>query len=267
MHVPFTCAQTSGVEIRGDCEHITKAICDEELSSSSPRARAVRPSWFVMGAHSPQQTIGAPRAVVVSQPKISDESSRSRTGMAGPGRAVRAEERTRVCLWCGCGLSPLDMGRAGQGIEGIHTTRRLSPCCVKMRAPCAHSTHVTYRWSWLAYLRAGQCCYIDRCFGRAGQPWVRRDTTTINVCCLLSISLASRDCVLHAVCVHGHGHGYQGRLVYAQHALRMLPSKQRRMASCAACGHPIRLYVITAASACVPIDARNRHTIISHNAQ
>jgi len=52
MHVPFTCARTSGVEIRGDCEHITKAICDEELSSSSPRARAVRPSWFVMSVHS-----------------------------------------------------------------------------------------------------------------------------------------------------------------------------------------------------------------------
>lgn len=70
-----------------------------------------------------------------------------------------------------------------------------------------------------------------------------------------------------------------GWLVYAQlpqHARRMLipwipgtASKQRRMASCAACGRPIRPYVrivITAAAVCVPMDARNRHAIL-HNAQ
>ena len=38
------------------------------------------------------------------------------------------------------------------------------------------------------------------------------------------------------------------------------------MASCAAYERPIRLYVITAAAVCVPMDARNRHAIL-HNAQ
>lgn len=92
MHVPFACAHTSGVEIRGDCKYITKAICDEELSSSSPRARAVQPSWFVTSAHSPQQTIGAPRAAVVSQPKnlrwelaFSDRDGRAGQGSSGRG--------------------------------------------------------------------------------------------------------------------------------------------------------------------------------------
>ena len=145
---------------------------------------------------------------------------------------------------------------------GIHTTRRLSPCCVKWRVPCAHSLESAYRWSWLAHLRAGRCCYIDRCLG-----------AQVSLGCEKTL-LVSTSSVLppggHArstwppwksglrrlvVCVH-----HQGRLVSGQHTFSM-HLKQRRIASCAY-GNPMRLSVITAASVCVPIDARNRHTIL-----
>jgi hypothetical protein len=126
MHVPFTCAHTSGVEIRGDCE---QGDLRQELSSSSPRARAVRPSVVRHGC--PQPTTNnnnwAPRAVtVVSPPKISDGSSLSRTGMA--------EERTRVCLsWMWArGFSRVSLWASRASTR--HDV--LSPCCVKtMQSP------------------------------------------------------------------------------------------------------------------------------------
>lgn len=134
---------------------------------------------------------------------------------------------------------------------GIHTTRRLLPCCVKWRVPCAHSTH---RWSWLAHLRAGRCCYIDRCLGAQVSLGCEKTPLVSTSSVLPPVHLESGLRRL-VVCVH-----HQGRLVSGQHTSSM-HLKQRRIASCAY-GNPMRLSVITAASVCVPMDARNRHTIL-----
>lgn len=240
MHVPFTCAHTSGVEIRGDCE---QGDLRQELSSSSPRAGPVRRS--VVRHECPQPTTnnwGPPCRRAEPAKKIPDE------------RSGRGENACVPFVDVG---SLLAMGR----VSRASTRHDVSyPALLRqMRAPCAHSTHVTYRWSWLAHLRAGQCCYIDRCFGRAGQPWVRRDTT-------LSTSAASRPSVWPAWTV------YCSLCLSASGAARIRTACfEDDDESPQATPHGIlrRLWppnVITAASVRVPIDARNRHTIL-HNAQ
>ena len=245
LHTRYSCMCRSRAPIRAALRFVeiaNKAICDRNSPAVLREQAQFGAQWFVMSVHSPQQTIGAPRAVVLSQPKIPDE------------RSGRGENACVPFVDVG---SLLAMGRVSRA-----STRHDVSCPAllrQMRAPCAHSTHVTYRWSWLAHLRAGQCCYIDRCFGRAGQPWVRRDTA-------LSTSAASRPSVWPAwtVCCS---------------LCLSAPGAARIRTACfedddespQATPHGIlrRLWppnVITAASVRVPISARNRHTIL-HNAQ
>jgi hypothetical protein len=53
---------------------------------------------------------------------------------------------------------------------GIHTTRRLSLCCVRMRDPVraqytVHTLCIAGRGWHISGLVGGRCCYIDRCLG------------------------------------------------------------------------------------------------------
>jgi hypothetical protein len=109
---------------------------------------------------------------------------------------------------------------------GIHTTRRLSLCCVKMRDP-VRAQYTRYVSLVVAGTSPGWSVSVvllhRPLFGRAGQPWVQKDTT-INVFCLLSLSLATLPgLVVCRVCVHHQGR----RLVYARHALGIVPSQQK----------------------------------------
>ena len=102
MHVPFTCAHTSGVEIRGDCE---QGDLRQELSSSSPRAGPVRRS--VVRHECPQPTTnnwgppcrrGEPAKKSPMRARVLGQGWQGRAGQSGQGRE-------RVCAFCGCGLS------------------------------------------------------------------------------------------------------------------------------------------------------------------
>ena len=88
-------------------EIANKAICDEELSSSSPRARAVRPSWFVMSVHScPQPTTNNWGPPCRAEPAKKSPMRARVSGQGWQGRAGQfGQRRERVCAFRGCGLS------------------------------------------------------------------------------------------------------------------------------------------------------------------
>ena len=163
------------------------AICDRNSPAVLREHAQFGPQWFVMSVHSPQQTINnwAPRAVtVVSQAKISDESSLSRTGMAGQ---KPPEERERVCAFRGCGL-------VGSRSLALLRQNNAEPC-----ARTVHTLRIAGRGWHISGLVGVATSTLGPLFGRVGQPWVCKDT--VNVFCLLSISLATLDPAVRVVCV------------------------------------------------------------------
>jgi len=127
----------------------------------------------------------------------------------------------------------VNMGEVGSALAiclvcamGIHTTRRLSLCCVKMRAPCAHSTHQTLRIAgrgWhISGLVSGRCCYIDRCLGALVSLGYRKTLLQRLLPPFRQPEPGHPVLVVCRVCVYHQGR----RLVYARHALGSVPSQQ-----------------------------------------
>jgi hypothetical protein len=89
------------------------------------------------------------------------------------------------------------------GISGIHTTRRSLALLRQNDAePCARTVHtlrIAGRGWHISGLVGVATSTLGPLFGRVGQPWVYKDT--INVFCLLSISLATLNPVVRVVCV------------------------------------------------------------------
>jgi hypothetical protein len=89
------------------------------------------------------------------------------------------------------------------GISGTHTTR---PSLALLRQnnaePCARTVHtlrIAGRGWHISGLVGVATSTLGPLFGRVGQPWVCKDT--VNVFCLLSISLATLDPAVRVVCV------------------------------------------------------------------
>ena len=195
------------------------AICDRNSPAVLREHAQFGPQWFVMSVHSPQQTINnwAPRAVtVVSQAKISDESSLSRTGMAGQ---KPPEERERVCAFRGCGLVGSRDSRYGH-LGHPHDTTFSRPAASKCepRARTVHTLHI-----------AGRGWHISGLVSVATSTAVLGALVSLGCEETLSTSAVSYPSVWPAwtvcycsLCLSASG----ARLVYAQlpqHALRTIP--------------------------------------------
>ena len=84
---------------------------------------------------------------------------------------------------------------------GIHTTRRLRPAASngESRARTVLRVRIAGRGWHISGLVGVATSTLGPLFGRVGQPWVCKDT--VNVFCLLSISLATLDPAVRVVCV------------------------------------------------------------------
>ena len=222
LHTRYSCMCRSRAPIRAALRFVeiaNKAICDRNSPAVLREQAQFGAQWFVMSVHSPQQTTGAPRAVVLSQPKKSPMSA-------------RAEERTRVCLsWMWALSSPW----AGYRGHPHDTTSLALPCCVKCepRARTVHTLRIAGRgWHISGLVSVATSTAVLGALVSLGceetLPYQRP---------LPPVHQSGQPGLCTVVCVYQH----QGQLVSARHALRMMmsPPKQRRMASCAACGRPM----------------------------